>query len=81
MHASNDTAHGLWRCPECDWRYDEAKGDASEGFQPGTPRSTSRRTGPAPTAACAPRASSSGRPAEGVAASLREAATQLVEAG
>lgn len=25
-----------WHCPECDWRYDEARGDASEGFAPGT---------------------------------------------
>jgi len=26
----------VWHCPECDWRYDEARGDASEGFAPGT---------------------------------------------
>ena len=29
-------ARALWRCPECEWRYDEARGDASEGFPPGT---------------------------------------------
>ena len=26
----------LWCCPECEWRYDEARGDAAEGFPPGT---------------------------------------------
>ena len=26
----------VWHCPECEWRYDEARGDASEGFAPGT---------------------------------------------
>jgi rubredoxin len=30
-------ARALWRCPECEWRYDEARGDAGEGFAPGTP--------------------------------------------
>lgn len=26
-----------WTCPECGWAYDEATGDAHEGFAPGTP--------------------------------------------
>lgn len=26
-----------WTCPECGWSYDEAAGDAHEGFAPGTP--------------------------------------------
>ncbi len=25
----------VWRCPECGYRYDEAAGDAHEGFPPG----------------------------------------------
>jgi rubredoxin len=27
-----------WQCPECGYRYDEAAGDAHEGFAPGTRR-------------------------------------------
>ena len=26
----------IWRCPECEWLYDEARGDAGEGFAAGT---------------------------------------------
>ena len=26
-----------WRCPECGYEYDEGRGDAREGFAPGTP--------------------------------------------
>jgi rubredoxin len=37
MQAETRTGHELWRCPECDWRYDEAQGDAAEGFPAGTP--------------------------------------------
>jgi rubredoxin len=36
MHATHDTARALWRCPECDWHYDEARGDTRERFLPGT---------------------------------------------
>jgi rubredoxin len=36
-YRDSDTSRALWRCPECDWRYDEARGDAAEGFAAGTP--------------------------------------------
>ena len=26
-----------WHCPDCSYTYDEAKGDAHEGYAPGTP--------------------------------------------
>jgi rubredoxin len=37
MQAETRATPARWRCPECDWRYDEASGDAGEGFAPGTP--------------------------------------------
>ncbi|MBC6794992.1 MULTISPECIES: rubredoxin [Corynebacterium] len=27
----------IFQCPVCDYRFDEAAGDAAEGFNPGTP--------------------------------------------
>ncbi len=27
----------VWRCPDCGYTYDEAKGDAHEGYAAGTP--------------------------------------------
>ena len=27
----------VWRCPDCGYAYNEAKGDVHEGYAPGTP--------------------------------------------
>jgi rubredoxin len=58
------TARALWRCPECDWHYDETRGDRGEGFAPGTALADFPDDWSYPTAGSGRRGSSSGRGAE-----------------